>query len=399
MTVEARLLTAARESGVPVARLVAHGDGEMTGPDAAAGPLDGGWLILERVEGETIPRKLLRDEEWRSARMRLPGQIGRALAAIHAIPLTAGAGLDASDQLAQFRGLLDGLGEPHPAFELAFRRLEATRPPRGRTTIVHGDFRLGNLLVGRDGLRAVLDWELAHIGDPLEDLGWLCVRAWRFGSPLHAGGVGTREEVVGAYEAASGEAVDTGAVDWWEAVGTLKWGIMCMVQAATHLSGTTRSVELATIGRRVCENEWDLLLLLGVAPPHPGTPSGIPAAPDREGGRPPHDRPRADELIDAVRGFLADDVVPAADGRVRFHARVAANALAIVERELRIGPALAERHADRLAALGFTDDAALAAAIRAGGCDDDWHEVAGSVMAGVFDKLLVANPGYAAGRD
>jgi aminoglycoside phosphotransferase (APT) family kinase protein len=109
----------------------------------------------------------------------------------------------------------------------------------------------------------VLDWELAHVGDPMEDLGWLCVKAWRFGVDRPVGGFGEYADLFAAYEDASGRAVDPDVVRWWEVLGTLKWGIMCIAQAFTHLSGTVRSVELATIGRRVCENEWDLLELIG----------------------------------------------------------------------------------------------------------------------------------------
>ena len=128
--------------------------------------------------------------------------------------------------------------------------------------MVHGDFRLGNLFGGPEGLRAVLDWELVHLGDPLEDLGWLCVRAWRFGAEPRVGGFGTVDDLVAAYEAESGRQVDRDALDWWEVLGTLKWGIICAMQAATHLTGMVRSVELAAIGRRVCEVESDLLELL-----------------------------------------------------------------------------------------------------------------------------------------
>jgi aminoglycoside phosphotransferase (APT) family kinase protein len=117
-------------------------------------------------------------------------------------------------------------------------------------------------MVGPDGLRAVLDWELAHIGDPLEDLGWLCVKAWRFGSQRPVAGVGDYADLFGAYERESGAPVDADAVRWWEVLGTLKWGIMCIVQAEAHLDGSTRSHELAAIGRRVCENEYDLFLAL-----------------------------------------------------------------------------------------------------------------------------------------
>ncbi|MEY3806009.1 MAG: hypothetical protein RIR69_821, partial [Actinomycetota bacterium] len=140
--------------------------------------------------------------------------------------------------------------------------LENNRPTSQRTTLVHGDFRLGNVIVDAGGLRAVLDWELAHMGDPMEDLGWLCVRAWRFGGKGPVAGLGHYDELFDAYEQVAGVRPERDVVRWWEILGTLKWGIMCIVQANTHLSGVSRSHELAAIGRRVCENEYDLIGLL-----------------------------------------------------------------------------------------------------------------------------------------
>jgi aminoglycoside phosphotransferase (APT) family kinase protein len=192
----------------------------------------------------------------------LAAQCGEALAGIHRISPDDVPGLEHADQVEAFRAILDQLGEPHPAFEIGFRWLEANRVGGERTVVVHGDFRNGNLIVGPDGIRAVLDWELAHLGDPMEDLGWLCVKSWRFGHPLPVGGFGTYEQLLDAYEEASGMPVDRAGLRWWETLGTLKWGIMCIMQAATHTSGAVRSVELAAIGRRVCEVEWDLLALV-----------------------------------------------------------------------------------------------------------------------------------------
>ncbi len=249
MAVEAAVLRAAAEAGVPVPRVVAVGEGAS-------------FVVLEHVEGETIARKILRDDEFSAARPVLAGQCGRALAALHGMPVDAVPRLESPDQVAQYRAVLDASGQPHPALELGFRHLEATRPPAAETTVVHGDFRHGNLIVGPDGLRAVLDWELVHVGDPLEDLSWLCVKSWRFGAAPRVGGFGEVPELVGAYEEASGRTVDLDALRWWETFGTLKWGIMCIMQAAAHLTGAARSVELAAIGRRVCEVEHDLLLLL-----------------------------------------------------------------------------------------------------------------------------------------
>jgi aminoglycoside phosphotransferase (APT) family kinase protein len=146
---------------------------------------------------------------------------------------------------------------------LAFKWLDEHRPTASnRTAVVHGDFRLGNVIVDASGLRAVIDWELAHLGDPIEDLGWMCVPAWRFGSRLPAAGVGTREQLLAAYAEQSGVDVDPETLRWWEVSGILRWGMICVTQAFTHTSGIVRSHELAAIGRRVCENEHDLFLAL-----------------------------------------------------------------------------------------------------------------------------------------
>jgi aminoglycoside phosphotransferase (APT) family kinase protein len=254
MGMEAAVLRVAAAAGVPVAELVAADVGDT--------PLGGSYMVMAAVDGETIARKILRDAEFSHARDVLPTQLGAALAQLHAIGPDAVPGLPRQDQLQQYRDMLDSLDQPHPTFELAFRWLEQHRPAESPDTVVHGDFRLGNVMVGADGLRAVLDWELAHVGDPMEDLGWLCVKAWRFGSPLPVAGVGRYEQLFEAYEAAGGNALDPDAVRWWEVLGTLKWGIMCILQANSHLSGASRSHELAAIGRRVCENEHDLFLAL-----------------------------------------------------------------------------------------------------------------------------------------
>lgn len=254
MGVEASVVRAVHAVGMPTAEVIASST-EATGIGAA-------FMVLSMVEGETIARKILRDAEFDEARRHLPAQLGRALAQLHSVPVEQVPGLVPQDQLRMFRTILDTSGEPHPAFELAFKWLHEHRPEPGPLRIVHGDFRLGNLMIGGDGLRAVLDWELAHVGDPMEDLGWLCVRAWRFGSPLPVAGVGEYQQLFDAYAEASGTEVDPDVVRWWEVLGTLKWGIMCIGQAQAHLSGAARSHELAAIGRRVCENEYDLFLAL-----------------------------------------------------------------------------------------------------------------------------------------
>ncbi len=387
MSVEGQLLDAAARAGVPVPALVAVG----ADPDA----LGARFLIAEFVDGETIPRRILRDEGLAAARAAMTAQCGRILADIHRIPPEEVADLNAGDVLTQLRGQLDVLGQPHPAFELGMRWLSEHRPVGAGTVVVHGDFRNGNFIVGQEGIRAVLDWELAHLGDPVEDLGWLCVKAWRFGSEFPVGGFGEVDDLLAAYEEAGGGSVDPGVLRWWVVYGTLRWGVICMVQARAHLSGAVRSVELAAIGRRVCEVESDLLDLL---PWSAGTTSEpVPETDSAQAPGHPHDLPSAVQLLDAVRGYLADDVMPATEGRIRFHARVAANVVAMVAREIELGPGQAEAHDRRLRSLGVANEAELAAAIRDGSLTAGLEEVAGTVAATVADKLAVANPAYRTG--
>ena len=252
MRVEAAVLRAAEGGGVPAPLVLAC----VQAPDGVV------TLITRFVPGETIARRLLRDEEYSAARSRLAEQLGRAMARLHRIDAGEASGLELVDELALYRGHLDLHGEPHPTFELALRWLEERRPSTGRPCIVHGDLRLGNVIVDHDGLAAVIDWELAHLGDPLQDLGWACVPAWRFGSPLPAAGVGTREQLLDAYNDEAGTAFTVDELRWWEVFGILRWGVMCITQSQRHLTGSTRSHELAAIGRRVCENEHDLFVAL-----------------------------------------------------------------------------------------------------------------------------------------
>lgn len=420
MAVEDRLLAAAEAAGVPVPPMVVD--------VATATPVIGEARVCGFVEGEALGPRIVRDDRYATARSRFADQCGRALAAVHAIDPADAPGLEPVDPLPRLRAGLDLVDEARPALELALRWLEDNRPPPGPTRVVHGDFRMGNLLVDEDGLTAVLDWELAHLGDPLEDLGWLCVRAWRFGGEGEVGGVGDLGDLLDAYAEAAGTTVDPEAVRWWIVAGTLTWGLISAVQARRHLDGHVRSVELATIGRRVCETEYDLLQLLGVPEPdrsttenggtdadsdesdhggatavEPGT--GGPPTGDRATADPTttedvglHGRPTALELVAAVRAHLRDTVGPELSGAAAFQTKVAANALAIVARELGAGPAPAAEATDRLAALGVADERALAAGLRDRSVDPD-DEVLAVVRALVVERLRVANPRWLQGAD
>ncbi len=252
MLAEAAVVAAAGAADVPVPTLLHAG----RQPDGAA------FMIVEAIDGETIARKIQRDDEFATARGALVGDLGRALAAVHTIDAASVPALEPVDQIEFYTQVLDDIGQPAPTFELVRRWLIDHRPSSVRQVVVHGDFRLGNVIVDREGLAAVIDWELAHLGDPMEDLGWLCVKAWRFGGRPPVAGLGEYGELFASYEAASGASVDVDVVRGWEVLGTWKWGIMCMLQANAHRSGVARSHELAAIGRRVCENEHDLFLAL-----------------------------------------------------------------------------------------------------------------------------------------
>jgi aminoglycoside phosphotransferase (APT) family kinase protein len=236
------------------------------------GSLGGEFFIVRRVEGETLPRRLLRDERWAGAKAALTPQLGAAAAKIHAIPLDAlpqlphpAAGkTPAQHELDRYETTFRAIApEAHPVLELAFRFLRTRMPsPPDQLRLVHGDFRMGNVLFGEEGARLILDWELAHAGDSAEDLAWMIVRSWRFGGAQPVGGIGTREEFFAAYEAAGGGRVDPERVRWWEIYGNLRWGISCIGQAKVHLDGVVNSMELAAIGRRTAETEWELLELV-----------------------------------------------------------------------------------------------------------------------------------------
>jgi aminoglycoside phosphotransferase (APT) family kinase protein len=251
---EAAVLRAARDAGVPEPEVLAHSEE----PDVLGAP----FVLMEWVEGETLARRILRDDAFAAVRPRLAAQCGEILARIHAIDASVVPGLESVEPVGLLRELFDGYEERSPAFELGLRWLEANRPAVAAPTLVHGDFRNGNLMIGPDGVRAVLDWELVHVGDPMEDLGYLCARVWRFGGAGPVGGFGAYEDLFRGYEQAGGRPVDPEAVLWWEVWSALHWGTGCLHMAHRHLSGKMRSVEMAAIGRRVWEQEYDVMVLI-----------------------------------------------------------------------------------------------------------------------------------------
>jgi aminoglycoside phosphotransferase (APT) family kinase protein len=258
--VQARLQQKAKAAGLPVADVIALLD-----------PADGlgSGYVMAFIPGETLAAKYLKAPEFSAARDKLGTQAAQALAALHRAPLSHFADIPlnkvtTADQVSILFDWYLSFNMPSPAFDLAFSWLKRHLPPEGPPCVVHGDFRSGNLIVQPDaGLAAVLDWELAHIGQPMEDLGWICVNSWRFGQwQKPVGGFSDRETFYAAYERAANTFLDRSHTFFWELYGTLRWGISCLQLVHQHLSGEVVSVERAAVGRRISEVEIDLLFLL-----------------------------------------------------------------------------------------------------------------------------------------
>lgn len=252
-----------------VARLAEAGGVPVPHVHLVLDPSDGlgEGFVMDFIEGETIPRRILRDAEYAQIRPRLARECGTVLGHIHKLDTAGLEGIEAlqpRETIARMREAYEVLGAPCAVFELAFRWLADNMPAdMDQLSLVHADFRNGNLLIGPDRLRAVLDWESAHIGDPHEDLGYIALTSWRFGEldkPI--GGFGSRDDFYAAYEQVSGTQVSRERAHFWEVAFTLNWGIQCAQMAKQFLDGTDNSVERGAIGRRRSETELDLLELL-----------------------------------------------------------------------------------------------------------------------------------------
>jgi len=249
---EFAVLQAAHAAGVKVPKPLQY-ISDLAGREA---------FVMERLDGETIGRRVVRQAELAGARERLPVQMADELAKIHAIPVARVPFLHEA-RLERMVEELDEVGEPHPAIELGLWWLRENRPPPREPVVVHGDYRIGNLVVGDAGLVGVLDWEFAHLDDPVRDLAFALVRAWRFGVPeRRLGGVGPVEPYVERYNALTGLQVTPDELDYWELAGNVGWAIGCLTQMQRHLSGLDRSVELAVLGRLGAEVEYEICHLL-----------------------------------------------------------------------------------------------------------------------------------------
>jgi aminoglycoside phosphotransferase (APT) family kinase protein len=386
---EARLINSARAAGVPVPEIY-----HVLEPEDALG--DG--FVMQWLDGETLGPRILRSEALADVRPRLAYQCGQLLARIHGIDLEASGLSDQLDQIepaAFVRRMWEGyqaLDTPQPMIDFTACWLEDHLPPFSRRTLVHNDFRNGNLMVSPEGIVAVLDWEVAHIGDPMRDLGWVCTNSWRFGrTELPVGGFGEYADLFRGYEEESGQKVDPDHVKFWEVFGSFWWAVACLGMALHFRSGPDKTVERPAIGRRTSECQVDCVNLL-----IPGPVERIPPAPfDAK-----LDMPRIDELVESVRDYLREDVMACTEGRTRFLARVAGNSLDIALRELAVGPEHRRRERERLAALLSRDGELetlrreLCARLRDRSMPLDEPGLAEHLRASVVNQIAIDQPKY-----
>lgn len=391
LEVEARLMRLAHTAGVPepeVLHVLEPADGLGAG------------FVMSWVEGETLGARIARHDDFAGVRPRLARQCGEVLARIHAIDVSANEldgvleTLDPETFVRRQWQQYQAFGTPQPMIDYTARWLLANLPRSRGLALVHNDFRNGNLIVTPDeGIVAVLDWEVAHIGDPMRDLGWICTNSWRFGvSAREVGGFGDLDDLVAGYEAVSGTTVDRDAVHFWQVFGSFWWAIGCLTMFAHHRDGAERSAERPAIGRRSSECQVDCVNLL-----IPG-PVALPNADSPL--LPESDMPRTEEILEAVREFLREDVSAETSGRTRFIARVAANALDIVSRELALGPAQAaaeQRRLERLlGARGTLDElrARLCGRLRAGEFALDDTALTEHLRETAVARLAIDQPKY-----
>ncbi|PPE75565.1 phosphotransferase family protein [Solimonas fluminis] len=328
---EAKLLAIAHAAGVPeprVAGMLEPGDGLGTG------------FVMEWLEGETLGHQVLRSEALAEVRPGLARQCGEVLARIHAIDPGGLRGLlpeRSPEQLVRETWeTYIGYGTPQPMIDYTARWLLQHLPPPVEPRLVHGDFRNGNLMIAAgQGIVGVLDWELAQIGDPLRDLGWLCTPSWRFGRhDMAVGGFGHIDDLLEGYADIAGERPEPERLHWWIVFGAFWWSVGALTMTQFHRQGPDRSAERVAIGRRSSECQIDCVNLL-----IPGAALPLEAASSCSS----LEMPRADELLDSAMGFLREEVGSHTKGRLSFLAKVAAHSLEIVQREQLLGGARAAR--------------------------------------------------------
>lgn len=386
LATQADLIELARRRGVTAPELLAR----LEEPDGL-----GKGFVMARAKGETLPHRILGNPDFAAAEARLAGQCAAELAAIHAIPISEAPAdvraIDAATLLAEQERAYREIGGAIPIYEYAFRWLAEAVPASAEPRLLHGDFRMGNLVIAREGISAVLDWELAHIGDPIEDLAYLCTPSWRFGHyEKEAGGFAGADDLIAAYEKASGARVDRDRFDWWLVYNTLWWGIACLRMGHSYRDGSARTLERTIIGRRASEVEIDLLLLF--EPMRDGDSRALrwtePALLPEQG------EVGYAEILDALIEWNRDKIMPGQKSHALFEARVANNALGIAQRAAAWAARFANSSASRLDGLDRSH-AGLCAALRDGMADIEDSQIWDHLRLSALERLAIDQPKYA----
>jgi aminoglycoside phosphotransferase (APT) family kinase protein len=369
-TGEAAVIRAARAAGVLAPEVLV----ELDSADAI-----GSGFVMRALPGTPDPAAILAETDGEVLIRDMAAQ----LAAVHRtdctglpVPL-----MNTVQSLAELKARFLSYGGDRPILALAIRWLEDNLPDPVPPQLVHGDFRLGNLLVEHSRLTGVLDWELAHLGDWHEDLAFGCMTVWRFTRPDRpAYGLTQVETLVEAYEAASGAKFDPVRFRFWTVYRTLWWALGCLQMGSYWRAGHDRSIERVVIARRTAEQELDLLLLLEEFAPEAERARSLPAAVDPL--VPGTGEPEGAEILTAVSEWLALDIKPLVSGRGKFDLAVARNALGIVAREFTLRP--------------VATDAVLAADLLAGGVSLATPSLLAKLRRMALAKLAADMPKYPA---
>ena len=391
LAVEALLMQVARAQGVPepeVHYVLQPQDGIGAG------------FVMQWLEGEALGARIVKAPELDAVRPQLAHMFGATLARIHSIDLQA-TGLDQylqhlapEDYVRQTWERYQAFETPQPMIDFTARWLLDNLPTSYTPSLVHNDYRNGNVMVDATGIVAVLDWEVAHIGDPMRDLGWMLTHSWRFGrAHLPVGGFGAADDFYAGYESVTGEAVDRQAVKFWQVFGSFWWAVGCLGMAEHYRNGPDQSVERPGIGRRSSECQVDCVNLL-----IPGPVSLVEPRTDSVY----IDMPRADELLKSVTDFLREQVMSETTGRTQFLARVAGNSLDIVQREMALGDAAADQERERLQSLLASGDTdlmrlreQLVQGLREGQIDLNAPGLAEHLRASIVNQINIDQPRYA----
>ncbi len=386
---EAELFRIARAAGVPEPEIL-----HVFTPEEGLGR----GFAMEWLDGETVGGRILRAPELEAVRPRLAFQCGEVLARIHGIDPVA-SGLADRLKTVSPRDYVTDVWERYRSFRTAMPMIDYTArwlldhlPEETEPRLVHNDFRNGNLMVSPEGIVAVLDWELAHLGDPVRDLGWLCTNSWRFGRhELRVGGFGHLEDLLDGYESVSGVRVAPEHVRFWEVFGSFWWAGMSLAMAVYWRAGADRTVERPAIARRSSECQVDCANLVIPGPVELVAEETPPSSVDL---------PRVDELLTSVRDFLREDARGALQGRNAFLALVASNSLDIVQRELALGPAHRRGEHERLRGLPSSDEPLeslrlrLCEGLRDGSIPLDRPGLAAHLRTTAVNQLAIDQPKY-----